>query len=32
MEERLAALEAKIDDLILRLDGSGSAGRSDLPE
>ncbi len=32
VEERLAALEAKIDDLILRLDGAGSSGRSDQPD
>ncbi len=32
VEERLAALEAKIDDLILRLDGAGSSRRSDLPD
>jgi hypothetical protein len=31
VEECLAALEAKIDDLILRLDGAGSSGRSGLP-
>ncbi len=30
VEDRLAALEAKIDDLILRL--AGSSGRSDLPD
>ncbi len=32
VEDRLTALEAKIDDLILRLDSAGSTGRSDPPD